>query len=264
MESGLAMSKDLNPRASEYFARDDAAAQWWTINHRTQGRYGRQLRMLRRRVTVAGKVALDIATGRGRFAIEFAKLGAKEVTAIDISAAMIENARADATAAGVVDRIRFRVGDANDDLVPDGSVDVCSLMEVLVHLPQPARIIATVARYLRSGGFFVTNWDLPFAPLVTFPIDKIHWLAGGIRRGRFGSSTVRYPTLDATIDALKSGAKRVVDRPKDVYRGLPRSEVESLLRANGLTIVKRMWEYTSLLRMPVPIPIGEMVIARKA
>lgn len=68
------------------------------------------------------KTVLDIGCGTGRYTLALAHLG-KYVIAIDVSATMIEFAKARLEAAGLADRVKFIVGDYMEiDVQGDGAV----------------------------------------------------------------------------------------------------------------------------------------------
>lgn len=260
------MPTKLSPRVTEYFSRNDAAADWWNIDNSTGGRYKKQIDFIKANVKLQGLKTLDVATGRGRFAIEFATSGASEVIAVDIAASMIEIAKENAKQLGVADKIGFRVGNAAElDLVEE-HYDIISLMEVLVHLPDPAGVVSTLLRYLKPGGVFITNYDFPYAPKITYPIDALIAFTRGVIGRRFKKDVVMYDTVDETIQKLEhepeKKAQRVM-RPKDAYRGIARSEVDAILHSSNLVVTHRLPEYISVFGIPLPIKIGEMIIAKK-
>jgi ubiquinone/menaquinone biosynthesis C-methylase UbiE len=258
------MAKELNPRITEYFARNDAAAQWWNVDYRTGGRYRKQIEFIHNTLDLRGLKTLDVATGLARFAIDFVKHGAQEVTAIDISPSMIERANDNAKQHSVADKIDFKVGDAATLNLKTDYYDVASLMEVLVHLPDPKSVICSMTKYIKPGGYFITNYDLPHAPKVTYPLDWIWGWARGIVKNRFKKDVVMYNTVDETIKALdKSKGSSRVTRPKDAYRGIPMKEVNQMLSDCGLKAVHVLKERVSFANITLPITIGYMVIAQK-
>ena len=260
-------AEELSPRVSEYFARDDAADQWWRVTNETPGRYARQLAFLDTHVPVAGKRVLDIATGRGRFAIQMAKQGAGSVMAVDISRKMVQNAEANAVRHGVADKIDFRVANVFDLDLPDASFDVVTIMEVLVHLPQPDEVLRRLAVLLRPGGRLVTNFDFSGAERVTYPIDALHSMLRRLARGRFRPYHVMYDSVDETLEKLDSGGEpgHLTTRPRDAYRGLPTEKaVLGWIEDAGLAVKARLREYPRALRVvPLPLAIGLMLIAGK-
>jgi cyclopropane fatty-acyl-phospholipid synthase-like methyltransferase len=71
-------------------------------------RFERTLEIL---APIAGKRLLDVGCGPGRYAIEFARRGAREVWGVDFAPAMLDLARTAAAETGVGDRTRFVGGD---------------------------------------------------------------------------------------------------------------------------------------------------------
>jgi 2-polyprenyl-3-methyl-5-hydroxy-6-metoxy-1,4-benzoquinol methylase len=79
--------------------------------------------------------ALDVGCGSGRYAIEFARLGAT-VVALDVSESMIALGKSQAAAAGVSDRIRFAAEGFLDFRV-DETFDVVTAMGYFDYLEDP-------------------------------------------------------------------------------------------------------------------------------
>ncbi len=104
-----------------------------------------------------GKVVLDAGTGRGRFAIAFAKAGAKRVIAVDISPLLVKFAREEVEKVGVSDRIAVEVGDVEDLKYDDDSFDIACSMGTTIHLPNPSKGIAELKRVCKPSGLVVTN-----------------------------------------------------------------------------------------------------------
>ena len=101
---------------------------------------------------------LDIGTGPGFFAILLCEMG-YDVTAVDLTPAMLEEARKNAgTLAG---RIRFLEMNAESPDFPDGSFDVVVSRNLTWNLPHPDRAYAEWVRVLKPGGLllnFDANW----------------------------------------------------------------------------------------------------------
>lgn len=102
------------------------------------------------RAHLAGAKILDVGCGGGLLAEALAQRGAR-VTAIDLAPAMIETARLHAAEGGL--SIDYRVQDAAE--LADRSAhdfDVVCCMEMLEHVPQPARFLALLATLVKPGG----------------------------------------------------------------------------------------------------------------
>lgn len=112
-----------------------------------------------------GERVLDIGCGTGADAFELAaQVGPQgRVQGIDISAALIEEARRRATARG--SSVSFDVGDAQALRFDDGEFDAVRTERMLMHVPDADRAVAEMARVLRTGGrlsVFDFDWETQF------------------------------------------------------------------------------------------------------
>jgi ubiquinone/menaquinone biosynthesis C-methylase UbiE len=96
-----------------------------------------------------GKRALDIGTGTGQFAVYLAR-GGFDVTAIDISEAMIAAARRYAADQRL--NIDFKTGDAESLDFADRTFDVVVSRNTLWTLPRPQKALMEWRRVLKPGG----------------------------------------------------------------------------------------------------------------
>jgi 2-polyprenyl-6-hydroxyphenyl methylase/3-demethylubiquinone-9 3-methyltransferase len=108
------------------------------------------------RHALAGARVLDVGTGGGLLAESMAAAGA-DVHAIDAGATAIAVARLHAAAGG--SRVRYEQSTV-EALAAGGAgpYDCVTCMEMLEHVPDPARVVAACAGLLRPGGsaFFST------------------------------------------------------------------------------------------------------------
>jgi SAM-dependent methyltransferase len=136
---------------------NDGVVQFW------EAHYGRHERVWSGRanpvlVEVVGELppgtALDLGCGEGGDAIWLARRGWR-VTAVDVSATALERASADATEAGVRDRIDFQRHDLSRTF-PAGSFDLISAqyLHSPVELPRE-RVLRTAARAVTPGGLLL-------------------------------------------------------------------------------------------------------------
>lgn len=100
---------------------------------------------------------LDIGTGPGFFAIALAGLG-HEVVAVDYTEAMLEEAKANAKAAGLGERILFLQMDAQDLTFPDDTFDYIVTRNVTWVLEHPDEAYVSWHRVLKPGGTML-NFD---------------------------------------------------------------------------------------------------------
>jgi ubiquinone/menaquinone biosynthesis C-methylase UbiE len=97
-----------------------------------------------------GAAVLEVAPGPGYFAVEMARPGRLDVTALDISATFVEIAREHARREGVA--VEVRQGDAADLPFADGSFDLVVCQAAFKNFSDPAGAIAEMHRVLRPGG----------------------------------------------------------------------------------------------------------------
>lgn len=100
----------------------------------------------------AGGEVLDIATGAGHTAFHFAKAGF-QVTASDLTPAMLERVREGAAARGLT--VRTRQHSAEELPYPDASFDLVTCRVAPHHFSSPRDFVRESARVLRPGGHFL-------------------------------------------------------------------------------------------------------------
>ena len=95
---------------------------------------------------------LDVGCGLGAISIGLAKAVAPgEMHGLDMEASQIDMARSNARAYGV-DNAIFHVGDAIDLPFEDGSFDVVSYQNVIMHIPDTRKVFDEAKRVLKPGG----------------------------------------------------------------------------------------------------------------
>jgi 2-polyprenyl-6-hydroxyphenyl methylase / 3-demethylubiquinone-9 3-methyltransferase len=112
--------------------------------------FGRNARAMR---AFEGLSLLDIGCGAGLLAEPLARMGFA-VTGIDLAEDAITAARDHAEAGGLV--IDYRVV-ALESLPETPAFDVITLLEVIEHVPEPARLIAEAAKRLKPGGMLFVS-----------------------------------------------------------------------------------------------------------
>jgi ubiquinone/menaquinone biosynthesis C-methylase UbiE/DNA-binding transcriptional ArsR family regulator len=96
------------------------------------------------------RVALEVGPGDGAFLQKLAPQF-KRVVALDNAAEMLATARLNTENAGL-ENIEFLCGDTNSSGLQGLQADCVVINMVLHHTPDPAQILADVARYLAPGG----------------------------------------------------------------------------------------------------------------
>lgn len=133
----------------------------------------------------SGTRLLDVACGSGALAIPAARRGA-EVTAVDISPAMIDLLAARARAEGV--RVNGRVMDHHALDLPDDAFDVTVSQHGVTMSPQLDVVLAELARVTRPGGTIAVT---AFGPL-----PKVEFLSTFIAAARAAVPGFAGPPLD--------------------------------------------------------------------
>ena len=95
-------------------------------------------------------VVADLACGEGYLTMEMARW-ARQVVAIDRSAAVLKRARTLAKRRGI-SNIVWKQGDIERVPLPAASVDIAVFSQALHHAVEPARALAEAARIVRPGG----------------------------------------------------------------------------------------------------------------
>ncbi|KAI9759462.1 MAG: hypothetical protein M4579_002302 [Chaenotheca gracillima] len=108
---------------------------------------------------------LDVGCGPGSITSGFCKyVPAGQVTGVDVSSAVVEQARTLASEKEVTN-LTFETGNVLEGLkYPDGTFDVVYCHQVLNHLPDPVRAMKEMRRVCSSTGGMVAcrEGDLPF------------------------------------------------------------------------------------------------------
>ncbi|MEV1003298.1 class I SAM-dependent methyltransferase [Nonomuraea sp. NPDC050202] len=143
---------------------------------------------------------VELAIGNGRVAIPVARATGRRVTGVDLSPAMLEQARTNAAEQGV--RLDLREGDLRELTLEEPAALVYCPFRSLQHLPTWAdrrRVFERVAASLRPGGRFAWN-ALAFDHHLAARFD-------GMRRQEPVPHTTRFAVGDNRIDiVLDDGA----------------------------------------------------------
>ena len=165
---------------------------------------------------------VELAVGNGRVAIPVAEATGKAVLGIDISPAMLAQARANAEEAGV--ELDLREGDMRELALDEPAALIYCPARALMHLPTWAdrrRTFERIAAGLEPGGRFAWN-AFVFNPHIAGKLDG-HWQDDAPVRHR-----VDYVPADARIDLTLEDGSTI-----PLYWST-RAEWEGLLDVSGL------------------------------
>jgi ubiquinone/menaquinone biosynthesis C-methylase UbiE len=106
-------------------------------------------------------LALDICCGPGALTLDLARY-VEHVTGLDLTPAMLEQARARQASVGV-DNVDWVVGDANQIPFPTARFSLVSCSSAFHHLADPARVFNEMVRVCSPGGRIIVK-DVTPAP----------------------------------------------------------------------------------------------------
>lgn len=146
------MTKNIDPSEIDKF--DAVAENWWDTTGDFKPLHDInpfRLNYIDQRVGgLAGKRVLDVGCGGGILSESMAKKGAT-VTGIDLSTVALKTAQSHAQSEGVdMDYIETTVEDFAQK--HPHSFDVVTCMEMVEHVPDPASVVASCAKLVKSGG----------------------------------------------------------------------------------------------------------------
>lgn len=144
-----------------------------------------------------GDVVVDLGCGVGRLTRPLARRAA-HVHAVDVSAAMLERARAENPA---LTRVEWHLGDGRTLPLPDASADGLVSLVVLQHVPDPATVLGYVAemgRVLRPGGWAAFH-------VSTDP--AVHAPRTGVTHGPRGQDHPAWLGTAVTVAAVRDAAE---------------------------------------------------------
>ncbi len=150
----------------------------------------------------------DLGCGSGWSSIALARAyPAASVHGIDLDEASIEEARRNATAAAVTDRVRFDCQDAGDPALA-GRYDLVTLFETVHDMADPVAALHAAAALLSPGGAVLIG-DEKVAETFTAPGDELE-------RFNYGFSALH--CLPAALTEPTSAGTGTVIRPETVRR----------------------------------------------
>lgn len=147
------MPTTRNADPAEIARFDAAASRWWDPAGEFRPLHELnplRLEYLEKRVGLGGRRVLDVGCGGGLLAEGMVRRGAR-VTGIDLAPAAIEVARLHAIESGL--HVDYRLASAEELAGAEpGAFDLVTCLELLEHVPDPAALVAALARLVRPGG----------------------------------------------------------------------------------------------------------------
>jgi ubiquinone/menaquinone biosynthesis C-methylase UbiE len=112
-----------------------------------------------------GHTFIDLGCGRGGLGLWIARQTGSSLIGIDLSPAGVREARRRRSQFVPVEQASFEVGDLLHLRFADATFDAAMSIAVIWMIPEPARLLAEVARILKRGARFAfTDWDRDLSP----------------------------------------------------------------------------------------------------
>jgi len=149
-------ARNADPRELAKFSR--LAERWW--DPRGPSRPLHELNPLRLRyiegaAPLEQRRVVDVGCGGGILAEAMARRGAR-VLGVDLAPAVLEVAELHALESRIA--VEYRAVSAEDlALERPGGFDLATCMEMLEHVPEPAAVLAALARLVRPGGDVIVS-----------------------------------------------------------------------------------------------------------
>ena len=151
--------KKMSLTHDRVFSDEEYAAGYAQKHQKMAQNLGREIaRKLDKRAFQGGRI-LDVGCGHGGTALLLAQeFPHSEVVGIDLSDPLLRLARQAATAAGLLDRVRFESGDAENILFDDDSFDVVLNLNMVHIVEHPVQMLDEIERILvPDGSVFIVD-----------------------------------------------------------------------------------------------------------
>jgi ubiquinone/menaquinone biosynthesis C-methylase UbiE len=199
------------------------------------------LDQMRGQLDAGGVRCLDCGGGSGNLTLKLLKRG-WHVTVVDVSPEMLEISRAKIQALGYVADF---VNDSVEHFLSSCSqnYDVVTFSSVLHHLYSPQDVVKEVARRIRPGGFFYSNFDpaIPSSRLLATCFSNFDTILAKILLDRQDLIPGIFRRIRKLTNALDTAHGRVVVSAGDLAeyhakKGLDDGSLAETLRGLGFTV----------------------------
>jgi SAM-dependent methyltransferase len=186
---------------------------------------------------IAGCAVLDIGSGAGGVDIALVREhGAGTVVGVDVQQEFVDLAARRAVAAGLRDRITYRVIDPGPLSFEDSSFDVVFSKDAIIHVREKEALFAEAYRVLRPGGrLLVGDWLRGHDDELTPQVDAF------VETAAHGFAMVSLRDLEAIVERVGFGEIELEDR-RSWYAGEAATELERLRGDLRLQFVERWGE----------------------
>ncbi len=152
------MHNAINSDPAELAKFDAAAPRWWDPDGEFRPLHDlnpARLDYIESAAGLAGRRVLDVGCGGGLLAEGMARRGAR-VTGIDLAPGALDVARLHALEAGISVDYRLVPAESLAETEP-AAYDLVTCLEMLEHVPEPASVVAALARLVRPGGDIICS-----------------------------------------------------------------------------------------------------------
>ncbi len=150
------------PHSAQFLT--DARDLWWNLDH---------LQLVARRLQLdAVRAAVDVGSGLGHWTRTIARVLPPQCTLVGVEreAAWVARCQATSNAAN----LRFTLGRAEQLPFDDASLDLVTCQTLLIHVQDPAQVLAEFARVLKPGGVLLAAEPNNFAgSMVSFAGEDV-------------------------------------------------------------------------------------------
>jgi len=148
---------------------------------------------------IQGLSVLEFGSGAGGLSRELIGRGAASVTGIDLSPMSVEHATAEASRAGLGERLHYRLGDGAE--TPLELFDAIVSQKVFCCYPQPERLMANTLPSARRVYALVLPQSRGIVGLIARAIVAVENVARRVRGDRFRAYVHDVRRIDAAIRA---------------------------------------------------------------